>query len=288
MADRDLGVSNGRKAPRPLIRGLVGGVGGAAALAATRYDALSKPGGPPILWEPLLLAAFFVSLAALGAGAALYWTGKKELREFEAAHSESRRADKLVADRTRIMAAVNAISDTLNNLTALKGSPALTEFIGRYKQIATDSIAAVTYLLQGGGDVAVRVMFAEYDEAQQSLVMDGSQLVALRGPEGKQWPLSDLRLDTHHVAVVNAAAAFLKEPVEYRQGDSETSSPEIVHLRSPDNPDHYVRLKVCTGQRVFGVVFVDMWGSTLLPRTDMHPILSVTRILAAGLAAVSP
>ncbi len=63
--------------PRPVARGLIAGSGTATTTALGAYIALSKPGGTSILWIPLTISIIAVIVAGFAAGAAIYWTGKR-------------------------------------------------------------------------------------------------------------------------------------------------------------------------------------------------------------------
>ncbi|SDT78930.1 hypothetical protein SAMN04489716_8575 [Actinoplanes derwentensis] len=280
-------AATANKPPRPILRAALVGLAGGAAVGAGRYDALTEPGGPGILWRPLLISVSFILLAILGAGAATYFASKKDLNENNRNAAE---ADQAIRSRSLLLATINSVTGAQNELVSLKGDQRLPEFSGRFKQVATDAVAKMTLILQGdtGDGAGVRVMFAEYDQSKMEVILDGTQILAEHGefPDGKL-EKSDLNIDATYPELMKAANEFANGDVGCRDGDAQARAPELTRLRSPDQPSHYVRIKIASGKQIHGVMFVDIWGSTLLPKSDLHLMLSVARLLSAGLAAVA-
>jgi hypothetical protein len=288
-----------RSRPRPLLRATIAGVGAAVAAGATRYDALTKPGGPGILWRPLLVSSVIVVVAALVGGIIVYWSAKKERQEYDKRQLEEARAeaeaenareqrkltDQNARSRAQILAAISTVADVQTRLVGAASAPTIREYVGRYKQLVVECIAEVGYALQTQGEVAIRAMLCDFDQRTGILTADGSQLIASRGSDMGQWPPSDLKFDGDH-PLVEACQRFLVGLEEYHIGDSTaTTSRDIQRLRSPDDPQYYVRVKLTSGDRILGMVFVDVWGSIFLSRAEIQPILTLARMLAAGLAA---
>lgn len=107
-------------------------------MAASRYDVLTKPGGPALTWALLAFSAAFVLITGFGAGAVACWAGKKDCNDFDRAETATvraddaqARADKLKLAQAKIVTYLSAIADAQNKLSASERN---AEFVGRYKQ----------------------------------------------------------------------------------------------------------------------------------------------------------
>lgn len=230
--------------------------------------------------------------AVLG-GFTLYLTGRKELAEHQKeiekarADDEQVRLAKQIRSQAGILATINAVAYAQNRIIDSAAPAVRLELVGRFKQIVVEGIRSIVILLQAAedGEAAVRVMFCESPDGR-SVVIDGGQWAAEQGPALGQWAMSELKFspDDPFVAAVNA---FLMSGDEYVAADTGTAiNPNSARLRSPDVPNHWLRMRVCCKGRLFGVLCIDVWGSRLLPRADIEPILAVGRILAAGLSGI--
>lgn len=278
--------ANTKGRPRPLLRGILLGLAGALAAAATRYDALAKPGGRSVFWLPLVIAIGAVIVAGFAAGAVLYWPAKKELNEAERADAEAskaveqaKRADRILARRDEILAVLALLAEGQSELVSA-ASEKRSEYLGRFKERAVEGTVRVTRLLQESEDVEVRGMFIEYDESPRA-----GEPQLIRGPMNGQRPLIDMRLegdDDFSRAVLKFMAQ--KSP-QFYVGDPNETHPDIQRLRFNDGADHFLRMKVTSRLRAYGLLCVDTWGTATLSREDIAPVLAIAKLLAAGLSA---
>jgi hypothetical protein len=265
---------------------LIAGSGTATTTALGAYIALSKPGGTSILWIPLTISIIAVIVAGFAAGAAIYWTGKKELRESERADREAskaatqgNRADRVIARRGDILSTLEGLADFQGQLVVARPDKR-SEYIGRFKERAVENAVSVTRLLQESDAVEVRAILIEYD------VDEDGRPHFVRGPMSGQHPLIDLRLQPG-ADFSRAALKFIdNESTLFYVGDSTSTHQDIAPLRFPDSADHFLRARVVSGRKRYGIMCVDTWGTTVLARDDISPVLAIVKLLAAGLAAL--
>lgn len=292
------------KRPRPALRAAIGGVCGAIAAGASRYDSLTHIHHLALVSMPVLVSVLTILGGGIAGGYALYLTGRKDLLEHlknlgnaraddaaEKARREQERVAGQVRSRVGVLAVINGIADAQNRMIGSVGQAGLQQMVGRFKQLVVDGIRSIVSLLHevDGGEMAVRVMFCETLDGQL-VTIDGSQPAAEQGSPLGQLPMTEMKFSADEPFVL-AANGFLVGPVECATGDAATSMSTLaaggrdnLKLRSPDDPTYWLRVKICSPQRVFGVLFVDLWGTGLVPQWDIQPILAVSRMLAAGLS----
>jgi hypothetical protein len=84
-----------------------------------------------------------------------------------------------------------------------------------------------------------------------------------------------------------AASRFMDRNLPYYLGDQTTVDPDILALELPRDVKHFLRVRVTSGDRKFGLLCIDMWRSNAPNPADITSILAIAKLLGAGLAAAS-
>jgi hypothetical protein len=262
-----------RRRPRPALRGTIGAVSGAAAVAAPYCFEAIQPHGPAISSASLAVVAAISALAGFGGGATLYVTGKSELYETIRAEKETQNSLRLRTRRLEVLTVQELLADALNELIGSSEAKQI-QYLGRFVQAAAEGTARATAAMQDSEDVEVRAVFIEYSEVDETFV---------RGPMAGQRPPIDF-LSTQADDFYKAAKKLMDIRLEpYVIGDNETTDSDITRLRLPGGSSHYVRVRVASGERKFGLLCIDTWGTNFMSKSEIEPVLAIAKILAAGL-----
>jgi hypothetical protein len=295
----DQGAAEGaKKRPRPLLRGLIAALCGAIAAVATRYDALSKPGGRSVLWLPIVIAVVVTLAAGIAAALTLYLPAKKELNEAARADDEALnaqrqglRASRILIKRDQALAGLRDLSERQNELIAAKPTrrPELT---GLFKQKAVEGAASTVQLFQESDEVKVRAILIEYNgplevvSKKAHALTDQEEPLFVPGPMSGQ-PLFGLKFDANDDFSRAALKLINSDTPPFYLADASENDPDIVKLALPGRADHFLRIRIASGPRKYGLLCVDTWGTQALTENEVAPALAIAKLLSAGLGATS-
>jgi hypothetical protein len=252
--------SDGRRRPGPIVIGLLAGVVAASAAAISRYDALTRPNGPPVLWLPFLLGLTWVIVSGLASGLIAYYA-------WEQRQNNAPVADLLVRTVSEALAEA-IIGDGLLRYDALD----------RFKFIALDAIA--------------RIMRPSTDPKRtiRVVLFEPSQGDRIPSHTGKPLPVN-ARYDAGS-PFWKAARHFLEQSEAQTFLTSEHPPPgEWAHLMFPDpdsdRPSYVLRHKIGTEDRWLALLCIDAWDMGRHTEEQLRTVLSIARYLCAALVLQS-
>jgi len=260
--------------------------------AGVAYYALSKPGGRPILWLPLLVSTGAMIAAGIITSAPVYWAAREKRIEFDRSQEESN-SERLREALQEIVVELEILADANNELVAAP-QHARAEYVGRFKQSIVEGAVRATRAVYVA-KVPVRAIFIEYDEAlDERIRQEQGATPGKNSPHKSPFtvlafagkpPPSNLNLDTDDDFCDYARKFLTEEAAPFFLADKSEKGTEKSQLRFPDEADHYIRARVASGQRKFGLICIDIWHTDPPNRAEIEPIvLMLVKLLGAAIA----
>ena len=260
--------------PRPLRRASIVFATGAIAVGAQRFDVLTKSGGPPVLWGPVAVGFLATLAGGLATGTIAYWTGHKELVDY---NNRAQQATSAAKRSTDIVAALWLVADMQR---ALVGSThhSVTENIHRFVKYTIMSLTDALRLIHTEGDGGFRVTFMAFTQSDDKDSNRGFVCAAVEGVS------ADLIVHFEDHIGFRQEAMLLMSEMEpgYRFGRSEDSSQSVERLRLPGEPQEMLRVAVCASDVKAGLLMIDAWGKNLHLDEDVKIIRTFSNLLATG------